>query len=46
MSVAFMPFIRSRTISFTARGMRPNTRVFPFFDNLDISIYVTPDGDH
>ena len=24
--------------------MRPNTRVFPFFDNIDISIYVTPDG--
>ena len=30
MSVAFVPFIRSRTITFTARGMRPNTRVFPF----------------
>ena len=44
MSVAFIPFIRSRTVSFTARGMRPNTRVFPFFDNIDISIYVTPDG--
>ena len=44
MSVNFVPFIRSRTITFTARGMRPNTRVFPFFDNIDISVYVTPDG--
>ena len=43
-SVAFVPFIRSRTITFTARGMRPNTRVYPFFDNIDISSYVTPDG--
>jgi len=43
-SVAFVPFIRSRTINFTAQGMRPNTRVFPFFDNIDITAYVTPDG--
>ena len=43
-SVNFVPFIRSRTITFTARGMRPNTRVFPFFDNIDISVYVTPDS--
>jgi hypothetical protein len=43
-SVNFVPFIRSRTITFTARGMRPNTRVHPFFDNIDISTYVTPDG--
>ena len=44
MSVAFIPFIRERSISFTARGMRPNTRVHPFFDNIDISTYVTPTG--
>ena len=43
-SVAFVPFIRSRTITFSAYGMRPNTRVYPFFDNIDISTYVTPDG--
>ena len=24
--------------------MKPNTRVFPFFDNVDISTYVTPSG--
>jgi len=24
--------------------MRPNTRVYPFFDNIDISTYITPDG--
>jgi hypothetical protein len=43
-SVAFVPFIRSRPISFTAYGMRPNTRVYPFFDNIDVSAYITPDG--
>src|SRR6056300_539217 len=43
-SVAFVPFIRSRTITFSAYGMRPNTQVYPFFDNIDVSSYVTPDG--
>jgi len=43
-SVAFVPFIRSRNVEFEAYGMRPNTRVYPFFDNVDISVYVTPDG--
>src|SRR5210317_1167482 len=43
-SVAFVPFIRSRTITFSAYGMRPNTRVYAFFDNIDVSSYITPDG--
>jgi hypothetical protein len=43
-SVAFIPFIRSRTITFEAYGMRPNTKVYPFFDNIDVSSYVTPSG--
>ena len=43
-SVAFVPFIRSRDVEFTANRMKPNTRVFPFFDNIDISAYVTPSG--
>ena len=41
-NVAFVPFIRSRTINFTATRMKPNTRVYAFFDNVDISAYVTP----
>jgi hypothetical protein len=43
-AVNFVPFVRSRDISFIARGMRPNTRVFPFFDNEAVSVYVTPTG--
>ena len=43
-SVAFVPFIRSRTLSFTATRLKPNTRVYAFFDNIDITSYVTPSG--
>ena len=43
-SVAFVPFIRSRTLTFTATRLKPNTRVYPFFDNINIASYVTPDG--
>ena len=43
-SINFAPFIRGRVISFTGRGLRPNTRVYPYFDNIDVSTYVTPTG--
>ncbi len=43
-SVAFVPFVRSRTISFSGTRMKPNTRVYPFFDNIDVSSYCTPNG--
>jgi len=42
--VAFATFIRARDISFTARGMKPSTRIYPFFDGIDVSAYVTPTG--
>ena len=42
--VAFATFIRAKDISFTAKGMKPDTRIFPFFDGIDISTYVTPTG--
>ncbi len=43
-SVAFVPFIRSRVVSFTATRMKPNTRVYGFFDNVDVASYITPSG--
>jgi hypothetical protein len=43
-NVAFIPFIRSRDVSFTGTRFKPNTRVYPFFDNIDVSSYVTPSG--
>ena len=42
--VAFATFIRSKDISFTAKGMKPSTRIYPFFDGVDVSTYVTPTG--
>ena len=43
-SVNFVPFIRSRNVTFEGYGLRPNTRVFPFFDNVSVALYATPDG--
>ena len=42
--VAFATFMRTRTISFTATSMKPTTRIYPFFDGIDVSAYVTPTG--
>jgi len=38
--INFVPFIRSREINFKAQLMKPNTRVFPFFDGVDVSNFV------
>ena len=43
-SIAFVPFIRSRTVSFAATRLKPNTKVYPYFDNESVSAYVTPSG--
>jgi len=42
--VAFATFMRTRSITFTADMMKPTTRIFPFFDGIDISQYITPTG--
>ena len=38
--INFAPFIRSREINFKAQLMKPNTKVFPFFDGVDVSSFV------
>ena len=43
-SIAFAPFMREKDITFTAKDMKPLSRVFPFFDGIDVSVYVTPTG--
>ena len=43
-NVAFVPFVRARTITFNGTRFKPNTRVYPYFDNVDVSVYVTPTG--
>jgi len=39
-----LPFIRAQDITVTVTGMKPNTRVYPFFDKTDIAAYCTPYG--
>jgi hypothetical protein len=43
-SVAFAPFIREKTITFNSMDMKPLTRVYPFFDGINVESYVTPTG--
>lgn len=38
--ISYVPFVRSRKIYFTASKLKPNTRVYPFFDEVDISEYT------
>lgn len=40
--VALIPFMRSRTVSFKAQGLRPRTRVYPFFDGVSMDPWVRP----
>lgn len=37
-----LPFIREQDIAIYASGMRPNTKLYVFFDNKLVSAYVTP----
>ena len=43
-NVSIVPFIRSRDIVITVTGMKPNTRVYSFFDGEAVSAHCTPDG--
>jgi hypothetical protein len=37
-----IPYMRSRVIEIEARGMKPGARIYTFFDNKNVSAYVTP----
>ena len=34
--------MRSRIISVVVRGLKPSTRIYPYFDRLDVSDYCAP----
>ena len=38
--VNYIPFMRSRKVSFKANRLKPNTKLYAFFDNQNISNYV------
>ena len=40
--LSILPFIRAQIINISAEGLKPNTRVYPFFDGVAISEYVRP----
>ena len=42
--IGIVPFMRANTITISAKGMRPYVRVYPFFDNVDVSAYVSVNG--
>ena len=42
LSSQVIPFIRSRNIEFIAKRLKPLTRVYTFFDGIDVSKFVTP----
>jgi len=37
-----VPFMRSRNIEFISKKLKPGTKVFPFFDGIDVSRYCVP----
>ena len=41
-STATVPFIRSRALRFVGRGFKPNTRLYAFFDNMNVGAYIRP----
>ena len=43
-SRAVIPFMRSVNISFSAVGLKPLTRVYPFFDKNNVTSHTTPNG--
>jgi hypothetical protein len=38
----FRPFMNSRTIGFFARGLKPSTRIYSYFDNTPVSQHCSP----
>jgi hypothetical protein len=43
-NVSVLPFIRAKNITISVTGMKPNTRVYPFFDKEAVITYCTPSG--
>jgi hypothetical protein len=39
---SIIPFMRSVVVTFIAKRMKPNTRVFPFFDGIGVATHCRP----
>ena len=42
--LSYVPFIRAKDISFTITGLRPNTKHYAYFEETNVSSYITPTG--
>jgi len=42
LNIEVVPWIRERNVNFTANNMKPNTRVYAFFDRVDVNADVKP----
>ena len=41
-SRAMIPWLRANTITFSGKAFKPKTRIYPFFDGVDVSAFITP----
>ncbi|MDX1532729.1 MAG: DUF4815 domain-containing protein [Nitrosopumilaceae archaeon] len=39
-----VPFMRSRDVQFQGKGLKPSSRIFCFFDDVDVNAYCKPSG--
>lgn len=39
-----IPYMRSKSIAFNAKGLLPKSKVYPFFDNVSVGAYCKPAG--
>lgn len=44
--VNFIPFMRSRAVGWRITGLKPNTRLYAFFDSIDVNAWVCPDSSY
>ena len=40
--VSYIPYIRPRPVTFIARNLKPDTKVYGFFDQTDVNSYIKP----
>ena len=43
-NIEIVPWIRSRDVNFSVTGLKPNTRMYAFFDGVDVNADVKPTG--
>jgi hypothetical protein len=41
-STAVIPYIRSRNVLVQIKGLKPQTRFYGYFDDIDVNSYITP----